>query len=127
VLGLDTLELDGDLFARDDVGAQVNVTERSGTDLAADTVLVTDSEILCRIEYQPRDLLGFECLKQNAASPRETPQTTPAIPFFFFGSLHPVGWGESRTIVVILSDVDKELPSYDEEGSYLFVMVNESK
>lgn len=51
VLGLDALELDGDLFSGDDVGAQVNVTERSGTDLAADTVLVTDSEILCCIQY----------------------------------------------------------------------------
>lgn len=46
VLGLDALELDGDLLAGDDVGAQVDVTERSGTDLAADTVFVTDSEIL---------------------------------------------------------------------------------
>lgn len=46
VLGLDALELDGNLFSRDDVSAQVDVTERSGTNLAADAVLVTDSEIL---------------------------------------------------------------------------------
>lgn len=46
VLGLNALELDSDLFAGDDVGAEVNITERSGTDLAADTVFVTDSEIL---------------------------------------------------------------------------------
>lgn len=46
VLGLDALQLDGNLFARDDVGAQVDVTERTGTDLATDAVLVTDAEIL---------------------------------------------------------------------------------
>lgn len=46
VLGLNALELDSDLFAGDDVGAEVDITERSGTDLAADTVFVTDSEIL---------------------------------------------------------------------------------
>lgn len=46
VLGLDALELDGDLFAGDDVGTQVNVTERTRSDLSADTVLVTDSQIL---------------------------------------------------------------------------------
>lgn len=46
VLGLDALELDGDLLSGDNVGAEVNITERTGTDLAADTVLVTDTEIL---------------------------------------------------------------------------------
>jgi len=47
VLGLDRLELDGNLLAGDDVGAEVNIAEGAGTDLAADTVLVTDAEILC--------------------------------------------------------------------------------
>lgn len=51
VLGLDALELDGDLFSGDDVGAQVDVTERSGADLAADAVFVTDSEILNWMKY----------------------------------------------------------------------------
>lgn len=46
VLGLDALELDSDLFARDDVGAQVDITKGSGPNLAADAVFVTDSEIL---------------------------------------------------------------------------------
>ena len=46
VLGLDALKLDGDLLAGDDVGAEVDVAERAGTDLAADAVLVTDAEIL---------------------------------------------------------------------------------
>lgn len=46
VLGLDALELDGDLLAGDDVGSQVDVTERTRADLAADAVLVTDSQVL---------------------------------------------------------------------------------
>lgn len=46
VLGLDTFELDGDFFARNDVGSQVNVTETSAADLSADAVLVADAEIL---------------------------------------------------------------------------------
>lgn len=48
VLGLDTLELDGDLLARDDVGTEVNVAERAGADLATNPVLVTDTQILCQ-------------------------------------------------------------------------------
>jgi hypothetical protein len=46
VLRLDALELDGNLLARDDVGAQVNIAERPRTDLTTDTVLVPDAEIL---------------------------------------------------------------------------------
>lgn len=46
VLGLDGFELDGNLFARDYVGAQVDITERSRTNLAADAVLITDAEVL---------------------------------------------------------------------------------
>lgn len=45
VLGLDGLELDSDLLTGDDVDAEVNVTERSGTDLLTDTVLAADTEI----------------------------------------------------------------------------------
>ena len=43
VLGLDTFKLDGDFFSRDDVGAQVDITETSTTDLAADAVFVPDT------------------------------------------------------------------------------------
>jgi hypothetical protein len=62
VLGFDALELDGDLFARDDVGAcvwlarvrladspartEIDVAERAAANLAADSVLVADAEIL---------------------------------------------------------------------------------
>lgn len=46
VLGLDALELDGNLFSRDDVGAEVDITERTRSDFSADTVLVTDAQIL---------------------------------------------------------------------------------
>lgn len=47
MLRLDALKLDGNLFARDDVGAEVDVAERAGTDLATDAVLIPDAEILC--------------------------------------------------------------------------------
>jgi hypothetical protein len=64
VLGLDALKLDGDLFTRNDVGAyvivssrtkmdsvnsptEVDITERTASDLTADAVLVTDTQILC--------------------------------------------------------------------------------
>lgn len=46
VLGLNALELDSNLLARNDVGTEVNITERAGTDLTTDTVLVTDAKIL---------------------------------------------------------------------------------
>jgi hypothetical protein len=48
VLGLDALELDGDLLTRDDVGSEVDVTEGATTDLTADTVFVADAKILTR-------------------------------------------------------------------------------
>ena len=70
MLGLNGLKLDGDLLAGDDVGSwkgmlvarrcadvllhsltKVDVTETAASDLAADAVLVTDSEILCCIKY----------------------------------------------------------------------------
>lgn len=46
MLGLYALELDGNLLAGDDVGTQVDVTERARADLAANTVFVTDSQVL---------------------------------------------------------------------------------
>lgn len=46
MLGLDALELDGNLLTRDDVGSEVDVTEGARSDLTADTVFVTDSQIL---------------------------------------------------------------------------------
>lgn len=46
VLGLDALELDGDLLSRDDVGSEVDVSERARANFASDAVLVTDAKIL---------------------------------------------------------------------------------
>ena len=46
VLGLYALELDGNLLARDDVGAKVDVTETTATDLTSNAVLITYSKIL---------------------------------------------------------------------------------
>jgi hypothetical protein len=46
VLRLDALELDGNLLTGDDVGSEVDITERTTTDLTADAVLVADAEIL---------------------------------------------------------------------------------
>jgi hypothetical protein len=46
VLGLDALKLDGNLFTRDNVGTEVDVTEGTTTDLAADAVLVANAKIL---------------------------------------------------------------------------------
>jgi hypothetical protein len=46
VLGLDRLKLDGNLFTRDDVGAEVDVTEAATSDLTTDAVLVADAKIL---------------------------------------------------------------------------------
>ena len=46
MLGLDALELDGNLLARDYIGAEIDVTKRAGANLPADAVLVTDTEIL---------------------------------------------------------------------------------
>lgn len=46
VLGLDRLKLDGNLFTRDDVGAEIDITEAATSDLTTDAVLVADTEIL---------------------------------------------------------------------------------
>lgn len=46
VLGLDALELDGNLFTRDDVGSEVNVAEGATTDFTTDTIFITDAKIL---------------------------------------------------------------------------------
>lgn len=46
VLGLDALELDGNLFPGDDVGTQVDVTEGARANFAADAVFVTDTQVL---------------------------------------------------------------------------------
>jgi hypothetical protein len=45
VLSLDRLKLDGNLFARDDVGAEIDITETSTSDFATDTVLVAYAKI----------------------------------------------------------------------------------
>jgi hypothetical protein len=46
VLGLDRLELDGNLFSRNDVRSKVNVAKRTRADLAANPVFITDTEVL---------------------------------------------------------------------------------
>jgi hypothetical protein len=43
MLGLDAFELDCDLFARDDVGAEVYIAERSAADLSANAIFITDA------------------------------------------------------------------------------------
>jgi hypothetical protein len=45
VLGLDRLELDSNFLTRDDIGSEVDIAKRAGSDLTADTVLVTDAKI----------------------------------------------------------------------------------
>lgn len=47
MLGLDRLQLNGDLFARDDIGSEIDVTEGTRADLPTDTVLITDTKIHC--------------------------------------------------------------------------------
>lgn len=46
VLCLDRFELDGDFLAGNDVGAEVDVTKGSGSDLSADAVFITNSKVL---------------------------------------------------------------------------------
>ena len=46
VLGLDRLKLDSNLFARDDVGTEVDITKAATSDLTTDAVLVANAEIL---------------------------------------------------------------------------------
>lgn len=45
MLGLDGLKLDGNLFTRDDVDAEVDVTEGTRTNLLTDAVLAADTKI----------------------------------------------------------------------------------
>ena len=46
MLCLDTLELDSNLFARDDVGSEVDIAEGAASDFSTNTVLVAHAEIL---------------------------------------------------------------------------------
>lgn len=46
MLGLDTFEFDRNFLARYDVGAEVDVTETSASNLSANPVFTTDPEIL---------------------------------------------------------------------------------
>ena len=46
VLGLDRLKLDGNFFTRDDISAEVDITEAATSDLTTDAVLVADAKIL---------------------------------------------------------------------------------
>jgi hypothetical protein len=52
VLGLDGLELDGDLLAGDDVGAEIDVAATAAANLAADAILVISTEILFTMHIQ---------------------------------------------------------------------------
>jgi hypothetical protein len=46
MLGLDTLKLDSNLFTGDNVGSEVDVTERTTTNLTTDAVFIADAKIL---------------------------------------------------------------------------------
>jgi hypothetical protein len=46
VLCFDTLEFDGDLFTRNDIGTQVDVTKTSTPNFSADAIFVADPKIL---------------------------------------------------------------------------------
>lgn len=50
VLGFDALELDGNFLSRDDVSPEVDVAKRTRSDLPANPVLVTDAEVLFRVQ-----------------------------------------------------------------------------
>jgi hypothetical protein len=65
VLGLDALELDGNLLTGDDVGSEVDITEGATTNLAADAVFITDAKILPTPAMLAQDLH----MKQWGASP----------------------------------------------------------
>lgn len=45
VLSFDVFQLDGDLFTRDDVCSEINVTEGAGADLAANSILFSYSQV----------------------------------------------------------------------------------
>lgn len=46
VFGLDRFEFDGNFFSRDDVSAQVDITKGTTANFTADSVLVTNTEVL---------------------------------------------------------------------------------
>lgn len=46
MLGLDRLKLDGNLLSGNDVCSEVDVAKRTGADLAANPVFITDAKIL---------------------------------------------------------------------------------
>jgi hypothetical protein len=52
VLGLDALELDRDLLAGNDVGAEIDVAKTAAANLAADAILVISTEILFTTHIQ---------------------------------------------------------------------------
>ena len=45
LLGFDRFKFDGDLFARDDVDAEIDVSEGAGSNLLADSVLASHTKI----------------------------------------------------------------------------------
>lgn len=51
MLGFDALELDGDFLPGDYVGSEVDVTERTGSDLPANPVFITDAEVLAHVSH----------------------------------------------------------------------------
>lgn len=91
MLRLNGFELDGNFFARDDVGAKVDIAEGTGTNLAANTVLVTDAEILQEIsldrsihtwvfKLERRDESVERSLVAPAKSPKDALPTHTDIP-----------------------------------------------
>jgi hypothetical protein len=63
VLGLDRLKLDCNLFTRDDIGTEVDITEAATTNFAADAVLVADAKIL------PKDIRQYTIAKEAIKQP----------------------------------------------------------
>lgn len=49
MLGLDALELDGNLFSGDDVGTEIDITKGTRSDLSANTVFITDTQVLFKV------------------------------------------------------------------------------
>ena len=45
MLGLDRLQLDGDFFTCSHIGSEVNITKGTATNLAAQAVLFTDTQL----------------------------------------------------------------------------------
>ncbi len=59
MLGLDALELDRNLLSRDDVGSEVDITERATTDLTTNAVFIADAKILQRRQVSVRSPQGY--------------------------------------------------------------------